>query len=145
MAKRSTKKQEPITDESAHDQSAVENTPPATLQENQNAESPTQQPYQPQGWTIALSVAKDGPKMRLLRSNRFQQMQIHFDEKPADQYLEQLRQAGWKWRDEEQVWSKQLEKDTRWRVHAEAEKIFKSIADAIRIDNGLEPTMQIGQ
>ena len=34
--------------------------------------------------TIALSNSSDGPKMRLYRSKKFQQMAIQFDEKPDE-------------------------------------------------------------
>jgi len=94
--------------------------------------------------SIALSDANDGPMMRLLRSNQFQQMQMQFDEKPDEKYRQMLTQQGWKWRGEEKVWSKQLDKDNRWRVHADAEKLFNEIGSAIRADKGLSAILEYG-
>jgi len=94
--------------------------------------------------SIALSDTAHGPKMRLLRSNKFQQMQMQFDEKPDEKYRQMLIQQGWKWRIEEKVWSKQLDQENRWRVQADAERLFNEIGSAIRADKGLSAILEFG-
>jgi hypothetical protein len=91
--------------------------------------------------SIALSAENDGPRMRLLRSNKYKQMQIQFDEKPAEAVRERLTSEGWKWRDAERVWTKQFDPDARWRTQADAENLFIEIGDAVRVERGLSPTL----
>ena len=86
--------------------------------------------------TVALTDESDGPKARLFRSNRWQQMAVTFDEKPAPEIIEQLRDAGFRWRGEEKAWTVQLDKERRWQTHAEAEALFKKLTDEIRAANG---------
>lgn len=95
--------------------------------------------------TILLGPSNDSPKMRLLRSNRFKQMQIAFDEKPDEQYRARLHEAGWRWRQAEGLWTVQLEPEHKWRTHADAERLFTEIGNAIRADRGLEPVQQLNR
>ena len=94
---------------------------------------------------ITLGAESNSPKMRLLRSQRFGQLLIAFDEKPAEQYRIRLRDAGWKWRNEEGVWTIQLDKTARWRTQADAESLFREIGNAIRVDQGLPPIQEQGR
>ena len=88
--------------------------------------------------TVALSKDQAGPKARLYRSQRFQQMAIEFDEKPVDGIRQRLRDAGWTWRPTEAVWTKQLG-ERPGETHRQAQELFTSIANDIRHANGLEP------
>jgi hypothetical protein len=88
--------------------------------------------------TIALSADKDGPKMRLYRSQRFQQMAIQLDEKPDEGIRQQLRESGWTWRPAEGAWTKQLG-ERPGETHRQAQELFTGIANEIRQANGLEP------
>lgn len=89
--------------------------------------------------TVALGPANDAPKMRLFRSDKYQQMQISFDEKPGEPHRARLQQAGWRWRAAERVWTKQFEAGARWRTQADAERLFAEIANAVRAGLGLPP------
>jgi hypothetical protein len=90
-------------------------------QQKQSAESPPTQEPPVMGFatsikrpdpfdemTIALSNSNEGPKMRLYRNQRFQQMAIQFDEKPDEAIRQKLRDDGWTWRGTEAAWTKQL-------------------------------------
>jgi len=94
--------------------------------------------------SILLGPTNDSPRIRLLRSNKFQQMQIKFDEKPADNHLDMLRDNGWTWRNQEKVWTIQLDKESRWKTQADAEYLFREIGNAIRAEKGLEPVQELG-
>jgi hypothetical protein len=93
---------------------------------------------------ISLSDERDGPKMRLYRNQRFQQVAIQLDEKPDARYTALLRDAGFRWRGDDKVWTKQIDRDARWRTQAEAEKLFREIGNGIRGDRGLDPVAAVG-
>lgn len=46
--------------------------------------------------SVALTDANDGPRVRLYRSRRFNQMAIGFDEKPPEPVRQRLRDEGYK-------------------------------------------------
>jgi hypothetical protein len=90
--------------------------------------------------TVNLGRENSGPKMRLGRSERFQQMVIQFDEKPTDETRIHLGEAGWRWRSAEGQWTKQLDFGSRARDQLEAEKLFADIARYERSERGLPTT-----
>ena len=58
-----------------------------------------------------LGPSNDSPKMQLLRSHQYNQMQIHSDEPLSEKHQAMLTDAGWKDRTEQEgVWTKQLPK-----------------------------------
>jgi hypothetical protein len=92
--------------------------------------------------SISLGDDKGSPRMRLLRSHQYKQMQLLFEQKPDEKYLAMLAEAGWKDRTEsEGVWTKQVASG-EWQPVADAERLFKEIGNAIRKDKGLEPVLQ---
>lgn len=95
--------------------------------------------------SIELGPGQGAPRMRLLRSRRYQQLQIRFDEKPADEVRERLHSEGWRWRGQETGWTKQLDKEARWRSQADAERLFKEIANGIRAEQGMGPILEHGR
>jgi hypothetical protein len=94
--------------------------------------------------SISLGAEKDAPKMTLYRSNRFNQLAIKFDEKPEEQYRLRLRAEGWRWREDEGVWTKQLDRERRATSQMEAERLFTEIGDAIRAERGLSGRSDVG-
>ena len=90
--------------------------------------------------TVNLSDHQGGPSMQLLRSYRFNQMQIRFEcDKPDEKHLAKLREAGWTDRVEQiGVWTKQVPPG-QWQPVADAERVFKDIANGIRGEKGLPP------
>ncbi len=98
--------------------------------------------------SISLGPYRDSPRVRLLRSQRFNQMQIRPDEQLPDTSREQLKAAGWTERPEEGIFTKQLpprpkaegeEAKPAWPTVLEAERQFHELANAIRADKGLPP------
>jgi hypothetical protein len=94
--------------------------------------------------SITLGESNNAPKMRLFRSQRFQQMALQFDEKPDVKYTEMLREAGYRWRGDDKVWTRQINRTEKWKSHADAERIFSEIGNSIRADKGLEPVAMMG-
>jgi N12 class adenine-specific DNA methylase/SAM-dependent methyltransferase len=92
--------------------------------------------------SASLGDEKGSPRIQLLRSHKFKQMQIRFDEQPDQKYLAKLKEAGWTDRTRsEGVWTKQVGHG-EWQTVADAERLFKDIANSIRKDKGLEPVLQ---
>jgi hypothetical protein len=96
--------------------------------------------------SVSLSNVRGGPAMHLLRSHRYNQMQVRFDrEQPDEQYLAMLAKAGWRDRTEsEGVFTKQIDPNARWQSVAKMEQEFKDVANAIRRAKGLGPFLEIG-
>lgn len=88
--------------------------------------------------SVALSDSNDGPRIRLYRNQKFQQMAIQFDEKPDEPVRQKLREHGWTWRGAEGAWTKQLGERPA-QTHRMAEELFESIANDMRQAKGLEP------
>ncbi|MCE9564617.1 MAG: hypothetical protein K8U57_21495 [Planctomycetes bacterium] len=104
--------------------------------------------YQPDPFPmeqITLGEDNEAPKMRLYRNNRLREMAIQFDSKPVGpegeegKYLDMLREAGFRWSQNDAVWTQRIDPEEKWRTHAAAEKVFREVGNAIRADQGLEP------
>jgi hypothetical protein len=121
--------------------------PPATQEGSEPVKASEARPAiltpDPRGvMSASLGDTKGSPRMRLLRSHKFKQMQVEFEQQPEPKYLAMLKEAGWTDRTEsEGVWTKQVGQG-QWQPVADAERLFKDIANAIRKDKGLEPVMQ---
>lgn len=94
--------------------------------------------------SVSLSDYRGGPSAHLLRSHRFNQMQIRFDgQQPGDPAQAMLRDAGWRDRTEsEGIWTKQIDREARWQSVQQMEREFKAVANAIREAKGLEPALE---
>jgi hypothetical protein len=89
--------------------------------------------------TASLGTHNADPKIELLRSQRFNQMQLRAEEPLTEKHQAMLKEAGWTDRTEQEgIYTKQLPKEgEKWRVAADAEKMFKQITNDIRADKGL--------
>ena len=94
--------------------------------------------------TMALGLEKDSPKMTLFRSNKLNQLAIRFDEKPEEEHRLRLREAKWKWREDEGVWTKQMDRERRATSQMEAERLFTEIGEAMRAERGLSGRTDVG-
>jgi hypothetical protein len=100
--------------------------------------------------SVNLGPDKNSPRLRLLRSYRFNQMQISSDEGLPQAQRDQLNAAGWTERSDEGIWTKQLppraregeEPRSAWPTVLEAERLFHDIANAIRADRKMPPVDQ---
>jgi hypothetical protein len=140
------------SEESAPPVAATATLDPATEEEQPTGERKTAWYPDPREWkSVSLGSDRDSPRLRLLRSHRFNQMQIRSDEEIPEAYREQLKAAGWTERPEEGIWTKQLpprpkaegdEQKPAWPTVVEAERLFQDIAKAIRADKGLPSVAQ---
>ena len=88
--------------------------------------------------SVSLGGDADAPRVRLYRSRRMNQVAVRFDEKPAEPHRQRLRDEGYKWRDAEGVWTKQLG-DERASGQLAAERLVVELANAVRAEAGLAP------
>jgi hypothetical protein len=99
-----------------------------------------------------VAVSPDGDKLRLLRSRRFNQMQIKGDGELPDWAKERLKADGWRDRvEDEGIYTKQLPPRPRpaaegqqaeqakpaWPTVIEAERFFEQLANDIRAERGM--------
>ena len=153
MARSKTDRKSPATGEAQvalpGDAVALDPLPPAQVATDLVAtlpDQPTRTPIltpDPRGvMSISLGDEKGSHRIRLLRSHKYKQMQIEFEQQPDEKYLAMLKQAGWTDRTEsEGIWTKQLPQG-EWKPVADAERDFKEVANAIRKDKGLKPAME---
>ncbi len=113
--------------------------PVVTRPESATEEKPEYAPDPFDQASIRLTDDPKGPVIRLQRSQRYRQMRIQLDEKPESKYLQMFREAGMKWRGQDQAWSIQLDRDAPWRTALDIEKLFFTVGNAIREENGLRP------
>jgi hypothetical protein len=103
----------------------------------------------PREWkSVKLGPDRDSPRLRLLRSDRFNQMQIRSDEELPPPVREKLANAGWTERPQEGIWTRQLpsrrqvngeEPAPPWPTVVEAERFLQDIANEVRTGKGLPP------
>jgi hypothetical protein len=94
--------------------------------------------------SVTLGPSNAYPKMHLLRSYKYRQMQIRFDQEPEDKYKLMLKEASWRDRTEEEgIWTKQIPKHSGWQPAADAERLFKQIANEMRADKGLGAVLSL--
>lgn len=121
-------------------------TTPESRSEPPKEEAAGERPYPADPNTkisVSLSDTNGGPSMHLLRSHRFNQMQVRFDgQQPDEQHLAMLKEAGWRDRTQEEgVYTKQIDRDAKWQSVAQMEREFKAVANAIRESKGLGPVL----
>ena len=99
-----------------------------------------------------VKVSRDGDMLRLLRSHKYNQMQIKGDGELPDWAKERLKADGWRDRvEEEGIYTKQLPPRPRpdaegqdpakpaWPTVIEAERFFEQLANDIRAERGMKP------
>ena len=97
--------------------------------------------YQPDPFpmlSLSLGDKPDAPRVHLYRNRRMNQVAIRFDEKPAEPVRKRLRDEGYKWREAEGVWTKQLGEHKATGQLA-AERLVDEVANGIRAEGGLAP------
>ena len=156
MAKRTSAAEavQPTPAAEAAPPSAATATPAPTAEGGQEPDEPkaARLPDVRELKSVNLGPDRDSPRLRLLRSFRFNQLQIRADEELPATAREQLKEAGWTERPDEGIWTKQLprrpkngegeEPKPAWPTVVEAERLFQDLATAIRTDKGLSPAAQ---
>jgi hypothetical protein len=126
--------------------------PAATAVAEPSAEERQRPPYRDVREQKDVRVSPNGDKLRLLRSDRYNQMQISPDGELPDWARERLQADGWRDRvEDEGIYTRQLpprpkagEEDrelssARRRAVIEAERFFEQLANDLRADRKMPP------
>jgi hypothetical protein len=92
--------------------------------------------------SATLGPSNDSPKMHLHRF--FDHLGMTFDEAPGQKHQGDLEKAGWQPSNEERTWAKEIPQEgEKWQTAADAERLFKKIANEVRADQGLGPVLSL--
>ena len=92
--------------------------------------------------SATLGPSNDSPKMHLHRF--FDHLGMTFDEAPGLQHRADLEKGGWQPSNEEKTWAKEIPQEgEKWKTAADAERLFKKIANEVRADQGLGPVLSL--
>lgn len=124
----------PVTPAADAEESArpTSSDPGAEASATTDQESATK-PYGPNPFGIRADVVAG---VRLQEDKRSRQMQLKFDARPSDEVRQAVRDAGFQWRSQEQVWSQRIDPDQGGRTRASAEALFDRDTTLIRTDQG---------
>ncbi len=67
----------------------------------------------------------------------FRNVQIKFDEKPAQAVLDKVSQAGFSWDRKHQAWTKKVAEDSPVQSRLAAEELFREVTATLREEKGL--------
>ncbi len=92
--------------------------------------------------SASLGPSNDSPKMHLHRY--FDHLGMTFDEAPEAKHRGDLEKGGWEPSNEEMTWSKEIPPEgEKWKSAADAERLFKQIANEVRAEKGLAPVLSL--
>jgi hypothetical protein len=80
--------------------------------------------------------------IRLFESKRDRQVAIKFGEgrpedKPSQEIIEKLKQAGFRWNRNHRIWAHALSPDSSMSTRIEAERLYQEIRGMIRQEKGI--------
>jgi hypothetical protein len=132
--------------------SAQEAAPPPAAAAERPAPESERRPFPDVSEQKTVRVSPDGDKLRLLRSHRYNQVQISPDGEIPDWARKRLHDAGWRDRvEDEGIYTKQLPprpnpgeenpelSSARRRMDFEAERFFEQLANDIRAERKMPP------
>ncbi len=81
--------------------------------------------------------------VRLMESRRDRQMAIMFGEgkpedKPSQEVLDMVKEAGYRWNPSEKVWTRPLRFESAMTTRIEAERLYQEVCKQIRQEKGIE-------
>jgi hypothetical protein len=68
----------------------------------------------------------------MLEDRQLRRMQLKFDMKPSDEVRLALREAGFRWKSQHQMWEIAIDKEQSWTARAKADKVFQQVTGMIR-------------
>lgn len=75
--------------------------------------------------------------VRLLEDRRFKQLQLRFVAKPSEAVRAVVAEAGWRWRPQEEHWTKQIDAEKGWQTRADADALYERVVTTIRAEMGV--------
>jgi hypothetical protein len=82
------------------------------------------------------------------RHNDFRGMVIQFGEgkpedKPSQEVIDKVKQAGFRWNSQEKVWQRPMQFGNAPIVRLDADRLFNELSKAIRQERGVEPATEV--
>ena len=81
--------------------------------------------------------------VRLFESRRDHQMAIKFDEKPSQEVINKLKEAGYRWNPADMIWAQPVWPATAMTTRIKAERLFQEGSQMIRQEKGIDPSQEI--
>jgi hypothetical protein len=86
--------------------------------------------------------------VRLFESKRDRQMAIKFgqgrpEDKPSQAVIDLLKEAGYRWKPADRVWTHPVTPDSAMSTRIEAEWLYQEIRQIIRQEKGIEPGQEL--
>jgi hypothetical protein len=104
---------------------------PADQSEAPPAGSDGKQKYQP--LPDPFSIAMDAVAgVQHLRSNRFKQFQLRFEEKPPEVVLATLKEHKYRWAPKDQAWVKSFQHQEAFSASVESERLYEQVCKQLR-------------
>jgi hypothetical protein len=75
--------------------------------------------------------------VHLRESRKYHQMQIVFDEKPSQAIIDKIKEGGYRWNRESEMWTRQMNQDNAMQTRVDADRLFKEVAKLIRTERGI--------
>lgn len=106
---------------------------------------PRKRSYGPDPFEIATDVAAG---VRLFESKQDRQMAIKFgdgsrDQKPSDEILAKVKQAGYHWNNEHRIWAHPVRPESAMTTRIDAERLFQEVRGMIRQEKGIEAGQEV--
>ncbi len=81
--------------------------------------------------------------VHLFESRRDGQMAISFDQKPSEEVLGMIKDAGYRWKPQEKVWAHPVRAGSAMSTRIEAEQLYQEVRHMIRKEKGIEPEQEL--
>jgi hypothetical protein len=81
---------------------------------------------------------------RLLESRKRYEMLLAFEEKPTPEVLDKVKEHGFRWNNQEKLWTLKIGRDTANQDRMNGQRAYRAVADMIRAERGHEPTTEQG-
>ena len=81
--------------------------------------------------------------VRLFESKRDRQMAIKFDEKPGQPVIDRMKEAGYRWNPNDQIWAHPVRRETARGTRIDAERLYQEVRQMVRQEKGIEAGQEV--
>jgi len=81
--------------------------------------------------------------VRLFESKQDRQMAIKFEDKPSQEVINTMKEAGYRWNPADRIWACPVRAESAMSTRIEAEKLYQDVCKMIRQEKGIEGGQEI--
>ena len=81
--------------------------------------------------------------VRLFESKQDRQMALKFEEKPTQEVIDMLKEAGYRWNPVDKIWAHPVRQDSAMSTRIEAERLYQEVRQVIRQEKGIETGQEV--